>query len=153
MKDVNIYIYTEYSGSFSKGSGKYHVILECMVKTKKGLEPATVKEMGFEADTTKNRLELLAIDKALKHITERSRISIHTTSEYVTDAFLQGWIDKWTRNDFKSGKKEIKHADLWKSVIGMIEKNDVAVFKSPKTPYTAVQMTELKNLEVDNEEK
>lgn len=148
MKDVNIYIYTEYNGSFAKGSGKWHVILECMVKTKKGFEPATVKEMGFEADTTKNRLELFAIDKALKHITERSRIFIHTTSDFVTGAFLNGWIDKWSMNDFKSGNKEIKHADLWKSVIEMIEKNDVAVFKSPKTPYTTVQMTEVKNLEV-----
>lgn len=144
MKDVNIYIYTEYSGNLKSGTGKYHVILEILAKTKKGEEPATVKEMDVIKDITKNRVELLAIVKALNHMTKSSRIIVHTTSEYVVNAFIQGWPDKWARNGFKSGKKEIKHADLWKSVVEQTEKHDITFMKAMTTPYMKAQALELK---------
>ena len=59
MQDVNIYIYTEHKGSFAKGSGKWHVLLECQVRALSGkIETFTMKEMGEEEDITKNRLEV-----------------------------------------------------------------------------------------------
>lgn len=145
MKDVNIYIYTEYSGSLKSGTGKYHVILETMVKTNKGDELATLKDLDVCEDITKNRLELLAIDKALSHLSKKSRVIIHTTSEYITNAFMQDWPDKWARNDYKTKGKPIKHADLWKSVMDQVEQHNITVMKAITTPYMKVQASELKN--------
>lgn len=146
MKDVNIYIHTEYQGSLSKGSGKWHVILECMVKTNRGKEePATVKEMGFESEITKNRLELTALEKALKHLTGKNRVTIYTASDYITSA-LNGWLDKWAGEGFCSKKRPVKHADLWQSVYGIIEQHNITVIKATKTSYTAVQSHELRDV-------
>ena len=146
MKDVNIYIYTEYSGSLKSGTGKYNVVLETIVKTNKGEEPATLKDMDVLEDITKNRLELLALEKALSHLSKRSRVIVHTSSEYVTGAFVQGWPDKWKSNGFKTKGKPIKHADLWERIMEKVEKHDVTFMKSEKTSYTKAQATELKNL-------
>lgn len=145
MKDVNIYIYTEYSGSLKSGTGKYHVILETLVKTKKGEEPATLKDFDVCEEITRNRLELQALDTALGHLLKPSRITVHTTSDYIISAFIQDWPEKWVRNNFKSGKKEIKHVDLWKSIIEQIEKHDYTFIKATMTPYMKVQASELKN--------
>lgn len=145
MKDVNIYIYTEYSGSLKSGTGKYHVILETMVKTNKGDELATLKDLDVCEDITKNRLELLAVDKALSHLSKKSRVIIHTTSEYVTGAFMQDWPKKWKENNFEKKGKPIKHADLWKSVMEQVEQHDITFMKATTTPYMKAQASELKN--------
>lgn len=145
MKDVNIYICTEYSGSLKSGTGMCHVILETMVKTKKGDEPATLKEIKAFEDITRNRLELLAIDMALSHLSKRSRVIIYTTSDYIAGAFMQGWPNKWAGNDFKKKNKPIKHADLWKNIVKQMEKHDVTVIKADSTPYMKAQAVELRN--------
>ena len=153
MKDVNIYIYTEYTGNMKSGTGKYHVILETTIQDKKGKTiPWTNVDgrnpkpiIGFEDNITKNRLELLALKESLEHMVKPSRIIIHTSSEYVVNAFIQGWPDKWAKNGFKSGKKEIKHADLWRKVIEQTEQHDVTFMKAATTPYMKAQALELKN--------
>lgn len=90
MKDVNIYICTEYAGSLRSGTGKYHVILEYMAKTPRGEEPATLKEIAICEDITRNRLELLALVRGMERLTVPCRICIHTASEYVTGHFTTG---------------------------------------------------------------
>lgn len=144
MKDVNIYIYTEHSGSLKSGTGICHIILETMVKTKKGEEPATLKEIKAFEDITRNRLELLAIDMALSHLSRKSRVVIYTTSDYITGAFMQGWTDKWAGNDFKKKGKPIKHADLWKSIMEQMKSHEVTVIKADGTPYMKAQAVELR---------
>lgn len=153
MKDVNIYIYTEYTGNLKRGTGKYHVILETEIQDTAGKTiPMTnldcrppIPIMGFEENITQNRLELLALKEALKHMAKPSHIIIHIASDYVVNAFFQGWTDKWTKNGFKTGKKEIKHIDLWKSVLELIEPHDYEILKAPTTSYTRTQAQALKN--------
>ena len=146
MKKVDIYIYTEYKGSLAKGSGKWHVLLEYITKTKTGYEPATVKEFGVEEEITKNRLELIALDAALAHLVIKCNINIHINSEYVENAFKNGWVDKWANNNFKSKNKPIRHADLWEKIVHNACVNELTIFKSEKTQYTAAQKIELKQL-------
>jgi ribonuclease HI len=152
MKDVSIYVYTEYSGNFQKGSGTYHVVLESIVKTKKGEEPATLTKIKRFDNITRNRLELEAVASAMSHITQKSRITIYTTSEYIINAFIQEWPKKWKQNDFKTKGKPIKHADLWQKIMEQVEKHDVTFLKAETTPYTKVQKAELQQ-EGKNEKK
>ena len=145
MKDVNIYICTEYTGSLRTGTGKYHVILEYMAKTRRGEEPATLKEIAICEDITRNRLELLALVRGMEHLTVPCRICIHTASEYVTMAFHNSWIEKWSQNNFCSKNKPIKHADLWQDVAAKMKIHDISVTREERTSYTGAQRTELKN--------
>lgn len=153
MKDVNIYIYTEYSGNLKSGTGKYHVILETTIRDNTGKTiPWTNVDgrnpkpiVGREENITKNRLELLSVVKALEHMTKPSRIIVYITSEYVVNAFIRDWPDKWVKNDFKSGKREIKHSDLWKKVIEQTRQHDITFIRGTVTPHSRRQAMELKN--------
>lgn len=151
MKDVNIYIYTEYKGSLKSGTGIYHVILETtiqvygknMTRTNtdgKNPNPIIVREENI----TKNRLELLAVNEALNHLTRKCRVTVYTTSEYITNAFTQGWTDKWEKNGYKSGNKPVRHADLWKSIIEQTKQHEITFLHVDTTPYMRAQMIEIK---------
>jgi len=68
---------------------------------------------GGEADTTNNRMEILAVIMALKAINAESEITIFTDSTYVQKGISE-WIDKWKINGWRtSNKKEVKNKDLW----------------------------------------
>lgn len=160
MKDVNIYIYTEYSGSLKSGSGKYHVILETAIEDKNGNTiPYTNEDgktpkpvMGMVKDTTKNRLELLALKEALSHMTKPSRIIIHTASEYITGAFINGWPEAWESQGYRRKGKPVKHADLWKSIIELSKEHDMTFLLSKQTAYTKIQAMALKKIKEEKDE-
>jgi len=68
---------------------------------------------GGERNTTNNRMELLAVIKALEIIKQSSDIQIYTDSTYVQKGITE-WIHNWKRNHWKnSSKKIIKNIDLW----------------------------------------
>lgn len=68
---------------------------------------------GGEADTTNNRMELLAAIHALEGLSRPSVITVVTDSAYVKNG-VTGWIHGWKRNGWKTAdKKPVKNADLW----------------------------------------
>lgn len=147
-----MYIYTEFTGRLAAGTGKYHVMLEHMVKTKEGEVPKTLEEYDICHDITKNRLEILAVVKGLRRMVLPSRITIYTSSEYVYSAFKHNRIEKWSMNEFKSGKRQIKHADLWKELAAIRKEHEIEIIKVEKTTYTAFQKRELKDIEKGKDE-
>lgn len=68
---------------------------------------------GGEADTTNNRMELLAAIHALESLSRASDITIITDSQYVKNG-VTSWIHGWKRNGWRtSAKKPVKNAELW----------------------------------------
>lgn len=68
---------------------------------------------GGEADTTNNRMEIMAVIMALKTLNTESKITIYTDSTYVQKGISE-WIDKWKINGWRtSNKKDVKNKDLW----------------------------------------
>jgi ribonuclease HI len=68
---------------------------------------------GGEADTTNNRMELLAAIHALESLARASDITIITDSQYVKNG-VTSWIHGWKRNGWKtSAKKPVKNVELW----------------------------------------
>ena len=68
---------------------------------------------GGEANTTNNRMEILAVIMALKAINTGSEITVFTDSTYVQKGISE-WISKWKTNGWRtSNKKEVKNKDLW----------------------------------------
>lgn len=74
----------------------------------------TEKELsGGEADTTNNRMELMAAIAALEALTRPMDVTLTTDSTYVKDGITK-WIHGWKRNGWKTAaKKPVKNADLW----------------------------------------
>jgi ribonuclease HI len=73
---------------------------------------------GFEAQTTNNRMELVAVREALTRLTRDAvargvPMTVHTDSQYVQKGITQ-WIHTWSRNGWKtSAKKPVKNSELW----------------------------------------
>ncbi len=68
---------------------------------------------GGEAETTNNRMELLAAISALETLERSSAITIVTDSAYVKNG-VTGWIFGGKQNGWKtSNKKPVKNVDLW----------------------------------------
>ena len=71
------------------------------------------KLCGGEADTTNNRMELLAAIQALETLGRASTITIVTDSAYVKNG-VTSWIHGWKRNGWRTAdKKPVKNAELW----------------------------------------
>lgn len=69
---------------------------------------------GGEANTTNNRMELTALTRALETLKRPCAVHVVTDSEYLANAFRQGWIEKWKRNGWKTASKDsVKNQDLW----------------------------------------
>ena len=68
---------------------------------------------GGEANTTNNKMELLAVINALKLLKYSCKVTVITDSQYVVNAFNNGWIYNWERQEFLNRK----NSDLWKELL------------------------------------
>ena len=103
MQQNKIEIYTDGASRGNPGPGGYGVIL-IWGKVRKELS------QGYRR-TTNNRMELLAVIAALEALKKTDLdLVIHSDSNYVVKAVMEGWLNKWIRTDFKGG---IKNKDLW----------------------------------------
>ncbi len=80
---------------------------------------------GGEAETTNNRMELMAVIASLQALTRPAEIRITTDSQYVKNGITQ-WIHNWKRNGWKTAnKKPVKNVDLWRTLDELIAQHDV----------------------------
>lgn len=96
-----IEIYTDGAASGNPGPGGYGAILRA---------GKHYKELsgGFRM-TTNNRMELLAVIKALAALKAPSNVTIWSDSKYVVDAVEKKWVFGWEKKAFKDKKNK----DLW----------------------------------------
>ena len=120
MKKVKIY--TDGACSGNPGPGGYGAILM--------YEQVEKEISGFEKETTNNQMELKAVIEALKLIKYECDLEIYSDSAYVVNAFLQGWIDSWQLNNWKTaGKKAVKNVELWQKLIELCSTHKVVWHK------------------------
>jgi ribonuclease HI len=71
---------------------------------------------GGEPDTTNNRMELMAVIRALEALKRPAKVRVHTDSTYVQQG-ISSWIHGWKRNGWKTkSKAPVKNADLWQAL-------------------------------------
>ena len=105
-----LFAYTDGACSGNPGPGGWGVLMiaregDAVVKTR--------ELNGGEADTTNNRMELLAAISALEALKRDTEITVVTDSAYVKNGVSQ-WIHGWKRNGWKTAdKKPVKNVDLW----------------------------------------
>lgn len=80
---------------------------------------------GGEADTTNNRMELLAAITALETLDRPTALTIVTDSAYVKDG-ITSWIHGWKKRGWKTAaKKPVKNEDLWRRLDAAVARHDV----------------------------
>lgn len=80
---------------------------------------------GGAAETTNNRMELLAAISALEALARPSQITIITDSTYVKNG-VTGWIHGWKKNGWRTAaKKPVKNEDLWRRLDEAQAQHDV----------------------------
>ena len=80
---------------------------------------------GAEAETTNNRMELLAAIKALEALKRASKVRLVTDSIYVRDGVTK-WIHGWKKNGWKTAaKKPVKNEDLWRRLDEVAARHDI----------------------------
>ncbi|WP_367137177.1 ribonuclease HI [Saccharothrix sp. HUAS TT1] len=68
---------------------------------------------GESADTTNNRMELMAPIRALETLKRPSVVRIYTDSTYVRNGVLS-WMAKWKSNGWlTTARQPVKNVDLW----------------------------------------
>jgi ribonuclease HI len=69
--------------------------------------------VGGEAQTTNNRMELMAAIAALEVLTEGCEVTLHIDSQYVRQGITE-WMPGWVRRGWKTaGGDPVKNRDLW----------------------------------------
>jgi len=117
MNKPFIAIYTDGACSGNPGPGGWGAILRYDSKEKELL--------GGEAETTNNRMELMAAIEALNALKKPCRVHLVTDSSYVKDG-ITTWIHKWKQNGWRTaGKKPVKNADLWQALETALETHEV----------------------------
>ena len=101
-------IYTDGACSGNPGPGGWGAILR---------SGAHEKEIwGGEPATTNNRMELLAVIRALNTLKRSVNVRVHTDSQYVQNGISE-WIHGWKARGWKTAAKEpVKNADLWRAL-------------------------------------
>ncbi|MGE3332074.1 MAG: ribonuclease HI [Rhodospirillaceae bacterium] len=77
----------------------------------------TEKELsGGEAQTTNNRMEMMAVIQGLSKLTRGCAVIVYTDSQYVLKGITE-WIHGWKKKGWKTAdKKPVKNADLWQTL-------------------------------------
>ena len=120
MKHVDLY--TDGACSGNPGVGGYGAILIF-----KGIEKEISK--GF-LSTTNNRMEISAVIAGLEQLKEQCDVTVYSDSAYTVNAFNQGWIWTWIKNDWKKADgKDVLNSDLWKHLLTLTNKHTVSFIK------------------------
>lgn len=118
----DLYAFTDGACSGNPGPGGWGVLMQA----KDG--DAVVKERelkGGEADTTNNRMEMIAAISALEALERPSKITVVTDSAYVKGG-ITSWLFSWKKNGWKtSTKKAVKNEDLWRRLDDAAKRHDV----------------------------
>jgi len=80
---------------------------------------------GGEAETTNNRMEMMAVIEALKALKQPSKVRMTTDSQYVLKGITE-WMDNWKKRNWKTAaKKPVKNADLWREMDCLLQQHEV----------------------------
>jgi ribonuclease HI len=110
-------IYTDGACSGNPGPGGWAAILRSGIHEK--------EIFGGEIATTNNRMEMLAVIRALQSLRKKSAVTIHTDSRYVMDGATL-WMKKWKSNGWKtSDKKPVKNEELWRALNEVMNGHDI----------------------------
>jgi len=80
---------------------------------------------GGEAQTTNNRMELLAAIKGLEALSRKCKVKLTTDSQYVRNGITE-WIANWKRKNWRTANRQpVKNVDLWQRLDDLVGRHDI----------------------------
>lgn len=117
MEGDKVVIFTDGACSGNPGPGGWGAILAWNGREK--------ELKGGEADTTNNRMELIAAIEALESLKRPCTVELHTDSQYLRQGVTQ-WIHNWKRNGWRTAdRKPVKNEDLWRRLDEALKRHSI----------------------------
>lgn len=132
LKKISIYIDIDYKGNFANGEGKISIVLEIV----KNNIPYTKTHFWHYKETTKNRIALLACNKALAYLKESCEVTVHIDNPYVVGSISS--LEKWQQD----GLEEKKNSDLWKKYIELSKNHMIEFVNEKENEYSRAMAVE-----------
>lgn len=111
-------IYADGACRGNPGPGGWGVLLQIKDKEK--------TLWGGEAETTNNRMELMAAIKGLEALNRSCHVDLYTDSQYVMKGMTE-WLPAWKRRGWKTASNTpVKNEDLWKRLGRAVKRHDVS---------------------------
>lgn len=80
---------------------------------------------GGERQTTNNRMELMAVIRALEALKRPCEVVLHTDSTYVMKGMTE-WLENWKRRNWRTAdRKPVKNVELWQRLEQAIHRHSV----------------------------
>lgn len=80
---------------------------------------------GFEPETTNNRMEILAVIRALETLKRACRVRLVTDSQYVQKG-IRDWLPGWKARGWKTASgSAVKNRDLWQELEAVAERHTI----------------------------
>ena len=80
---------------------------------------------GSEAETTNNRMELMAAISALEALTQPCQVKLTTDSKYVLQGLTE-WMPNWKKRNWQTAaKKPVKNVDLWQRLDNATQTHEI----------------------------
>jgi ribonuclease HI len=80
---------------------------------------------GGEPVTTNNRMELIAVIRALQALKRACNVKVYTDSVYVQKGMTE-WIESWKKRGWRTAdKKPVKNDDLWQELDAIAQQHQI----------------------------
>ena len=81
---------------------------------------------GGEAETTNNRMEMMAAIEALNALNRPCVVRLHTDSKYVLDGITK-WVFGWQKKGWRTAdNKPVKNVELWQALVKAAARHQVS---------------------------
>lgn len=137
--DLTFDVWTDGACAGNPGPGGYAAVLVA-----RGADGSIVKQWersGGEAETTNNRMELMAVVVGLRELSAPAQVRIHIDSTYVMFTFTRGRRERWIGNGWQtSAGKPVKNRELWEQLFTEVDRHQVEWVRVPG--HTGVELNE-----------
>jgi ribonuclease HI len=112
-----VVIYSDGACKGNPGPGGWGALLLCNGKEK--------ELFGSEANTTNNRMEMIAVIQALQALKTPSCVQLYTDSQYVMKGMTE-WLSAWkSRGWYTASKQAVKNKDLWQQLDALAQAHQI----------------------------
>ena len=114
---MTVTMYTDGACSGNPGPGGWGTVL---IYGKHRMEMS-----GGEAETTNNRMEMMAVICGMEALKRPSKVDIYTDSTYVLKGITE-WLAGWKKNGWRTAaRKPVKNVDLWQRLDEALDRHEV----------------------------
>jgi ribonuclease HI len=112
-----VVIYTDGACKGNPGPGGWGALLRAADGAEKEL-------CGGEAQTTNNRMEMMAVIEALAALKRPCHVVLHVDSQYVLKGMTE-WLQGWKAKGWRTAAKQpVKNVDLWQRLDALVHQSE-----------------------------